>query len=80
MASGTAVISSDATSLPEAVGDAGLLVGPDDVAGWAEAMRQVCEDAVLRVDLERRGVERAATFRWEETGERVVQIIRSVGA
>jgi glycosyltransferase involved in cell wall biosynthesis len=80
MACGTAVVSSNATSLPEAVGDAGLLVGPDDVAGWAEAIRCVSEDADLRVDLERRGVERAATFRWAETTERVVEIIRAVGA
>jgi glycosyltransferase involved in cell wall biosynthesis len=80
MASGTAVISSNATSLPEAVGEAGLLVGPDDVVGWAEAIRRVSDDAGLRVDLERRGVERAAKFRWAKTGERVVEIIRSVGA
>jgi glycosyltransferase involved in cell wall biosynthesis len=80
MACGTPVISSDATSLPEAIGDAGLLVGPDDVAGWARAIRQLSEDAALRADLGRRGVARAALFSWRTTAERVVEIIRAAGA
>ncbi len=77
MACGAAVISSDATSLPEAVGDAGLLVGPDDVAGWAQAIARVSADAGLRGELGRRGAARAALFPWSATGERVVEIIRS---
>jgi glycosyltransferase involved in cell wall biosynthesis len=77
MACGTAVISSNTTSLPEAVGDAGLLVAPDDADGWARAILQVSGDAALRADLERRGLERAATFQWAETGARVVDIIRA---
>jgi glycosyltransferase involved in cell wall biosynthesis len=77
MACGAAVISSAATSLPEAVGDAGLLVGPDDVGGWTRAIRRVSEDAGLRADLGRRGAARAALFTWKATAERVVEIIGS---
>jgi glycosyltransferase involved in cell wall biosynthesis len=79
MACGTAVICSNATSLPEAVGEAGLLVDPSDVEGWARAMVLVSGDADLRRDLGRRGVERAATFRWSDTGNRVIEVIRAVG-
>ena len=42
MASGTPVICSDATSLPEAVGDAGLLIDPDRPRDWASAMQRAC--------------------------------------
>src|SRR5690606_16446465 len=45
MALGCPVAAADATALPEVVGDAGLLVGPDDVAGWAEALGRLSGDA-----------------------------------
>ena len=62
MASGTPVITSNVTSLPEVAGDAALLVDPDDVEGLAEAMRRVREDKTLRNDLIERGLRRAAMF------------------
>ena len=75
MACGTPLVCSDATSLPEAVGDAGILLSPDDTAGWARAMVQVATDSGLRSRLRDRGLARARQFRWEYTGEQVHAII-----
>ncbi|HVA88368.1 MAG TPA: glycosyltransferase family 1 protein, partial [Chloroflexota bacterium] len=80
MACGAPTICSNATSLPEAVGDAALLVGPDDTDGWARSITRLAGDPDLRADLGRRGAARARTFRWAETGSRVVEIIALVGA
>jgi glycosyltransferase involved in cell wall biosynthesis len=65
MACGTPVISSNTTSLPELVGDAGLLVAPDDLYSMASAVIRVLEDAELAADLRRRGLARAERFSWD---------------
>jgi glycosyltransferase involved in cell wall biosynthesis len=62
MACGTPVVSSNATSLPEVVGDAGLLVDPYDVDALAKAIVEVASSDRLRRDLSDRGIARAATF------------------
>ncbi len=66
MACGTPVIAANAASLPELVGDAGLLVAPRDVEGLAEAMLRVLQDAELREELSRRAMKKARKFTWEE--------------
>lgn len=66
MACGTAVVCSDAASLPEVVGQAGILCDPNDVEAWQHSLSVVLEDEELRSDLEARGKERAASFTWEE--------------
>ncbi|HEY0604257.1 MAG TPA: glycosyltransferase family 1 protein, partial [Herpetosiphonaceae bacterium] len=66
MASGTPVIASDSSSLPEVVGDAGLLVAPE-VAPLAEALQRLVDDPALREDLSARGLRRASGFTWAET-------------
>jgi glycosyltransferase involved in cell wall biosynthesis len=76
MACGTPVISSNATSLPEAVGGAGILVEPDDVQGWSAAMLRLVGTSDLRASLKRAGLERAGSFKWPDTGKRVACIIR----
>ncbi len=76
MACGTPVIASDAAALPEAVGDAGLTIRPDDVPGLAQAMRRVWDDASLRSDLSRRGTEQAGRFTWEATARATVEAYR----
>lgn len=67
MACGTPVIVSNAASLPEVVGEAGLNVAPDDVSGWSHAMRRLWSDAALRADLSERGLAQARRFSWTET-------------
>jgi glycosyltransferase involved in cell wall biosynthesis len=64
MASGVAVITSDAPSLVEITGDAALHAGARDGAAFAEAMLRVAGDASLRASLASRGAERARSFTW----------------
>jgi glycosyltransferase involved in cell wall biosynthesis len=63
LACGTPVICSNVTSLPEVVGDAGVLLDPHDVEGFAEAMCTVPERTELREKARRQG----ARFTWEQT-------------
>ncbi len=65
MAWGAPVIASTTSSLPEVVGDAGLLVDPYDVDGLARAMAEVMTDPKLRERLLIAGRRRAATFSWD---------------
>ncbi|HEX8148858.1 MAG TPA: glycosyltransferase family 1 protein [Pyrinomonadaceae bacterium] len=67
MACGTPVVCSSASSLPEVVGDAGLLFDPYKVNEMAESMHRVLADAGLRAELSRKGLERARLFSWEKT-------------
>jgi glycosyltransferase involved in cell wall biosynthesis len=78
MASGTPVLCSNTSSLPEAVGDAGILLAPDDVTGWTTALTRIAEDPDLRSRLSGEGIARARQFRWVDTGARVADIIRTV--
>ena len=78
MACGTPVVASSASSLPEVVGEAGLLVEPGDVEGWTAALERVLGDARLRDDLRERGLERAAQFTWERAAAATWQVIDRV--
>ena len=64
MACGTPVLTSDAASLPEVVGEAGLTIAPDDVLGWAHALRRVWRDDAYRAELRERGLQQAQKFTW----------------
>jgi len=78
MACGTPVISSNAASLPEAVGEAGLLVPPDDAAALAGALHQILADGVLRDRLRDAGLRQAARFTWEATARRTLQVYQEM--
>lgn len=77
MACGTPVVCSNATSLPEAVGDAGILLPPDDAERWAGVIERICGDPDLRRGLREAGLRQASGFRWEDTGQRVVEVLLS---
>jgi glycosyltransferase involved in cell wall biosynthesis len=78
MAGGTPVVSSNRSSLPEVLGNAALLVDPDDLNALTGAIQRVLTDETLRVDLNQRGRQRAASFRWSETAKRALQIYASM--
>lgn len=64
MSRGCPVVASDATSLPEVVADAGVLVAPGDADAWADALRAVVTDPDRRAALGEAGARRAAGFTW----------------
>jgi glycosyltransferase involved in cell wall biosynthesis len=66
MASGTAVITSDRSSMAEIAGDAALLVDPESPAALVEGLRRLAADASLREELIERGAARAREFAWED--------------
>lgn len=65
MACGAPVVCSRVSSLPEVVGEAGLLVTPGDPTALSEAVEQVLANPALAADLRARGLQRAAQFTWE---------------
>ena len=69
MACGVPVLAANATSLPEVIGDAGVLFAPHDVDGLCDALHQVVTDRDHHDDLARRALQRAATFSWRRTAE-----------
>ena len=76
MSCGTPVIASEAASIPEVVGDAGILVDPVDVAGWSSALIRVLTDSGLQERLRRAGRERAAAFSWTRTAQATLDVYR----
>lgn len=75
MASGTPVCASNISSLPEVMGDAGLLFDPMEPAAIAVAMHRLLEDRELRERLIARGLARAPRFTWDQASARVVEAI-----
>ena len=78
MASGTPVIASNATSLPEVVGAAGLLVDPLQTKEIAEAIYSVLTDRPLREALREKGWARARGFSWEKMARETLQVYREL--
>lgn len=73
MACGTPVITSNTSSLPEVVGDAGVIVDPCNVGGLANVMYEVLINESLREDMRTKGLERARMFSWERTAKETLQ-------
>lgn len=78
MASGTPVVASDRSSLPELVGTAGLLADPADAGRFVAMVLRVLEDPELRADLTRRGLAQAALFTWRNHAREVLDVYEEV--
>jgi glycosyltransferase involved in cell wall biosynthesis len=78
MACGTPVVASNASSLPEVVGEVGLLVDPHDVGGLAAAMERTLADERLRAEMRAKGLERARAFTWEKTARETLRVYAEV--
>ncbi|HAU30906.1 MAG TPA: glycosyltransferase family 1 protein [Desulfotomaculum sp.] len=78
MACGTPVITSNTSSLPEVVGDAGIMVNPYDVDGLADAMHEVLTNDGLREDMIKKGLERAKMFSWEKCARETLRVYEEV--
>src|SRR5579862_938620 len=78
MAHGTPVVTSNTTSLPEVVGNAAVLVNPENLFEIMRALHRVLLDQPLRDKLKQRGYEQAARFSWEGSARRILQVYREV--
>ena len=73
------VVASEVSSVPEVVGDAGLLVEPTDVEALAEALSRCLGDSELRATLIERGTAQAAQFTWERSAAKLHRLLHEVG-
>lgn len=76
MASGIPVITSNRSSLPEVVGDVGIMIDPEDERGFAEAMHRLADDRAERATRAAAGVERARRFTWARCAEETERVYR----
>lgn len=77
MACGVPVIASNVSSLPEVVGDAGILIDPHDVHSLAEHMRELLEDDALSVRLGCAARLRSQQFTWRQCAEETTQVYKA---
>jgi len=80
MTIGLPVIASNRGALPEVVGDAGILVEPEDVREWAAAIERLLNDRHLRRSLSAKGVERADHFSWDASADALYGAYRAAAA
>jgi glycosyltransferase involved in cell wall biosynthesis len=78
MACGTPTVVAAASSLPEVVGNAALLVAPDDVSGWASALWRLLSDSALREELRARGYARATYYSYERVARATLDVYARV--
>jgi len=80
MACGTPVITTDADSLPEVVGDAAYTIDPDDARRMGGAMIALLTEPETAVKLRERGIKQAANFSWEKTATETLLVYARVEA
>jgi glycosyltransferase involved in cell wall biosynthesis len=78
LACGTPVIASNRSSLPEVVGEGGILVEPTDVEALAEAMEALLVDGALRAELRQKALAQATRFSWRQTALKTLAVYREV--
>jgi len=74
MACGCPVITSNLSSLPEVAGDAAIMVDPQDIAGLANALREVLTNSHLKQTLKAKGLVQASKFTWEKTASETLAV------
>jgi glycosyltransferase involved in cell wall biosynthesis len=78
MACGTPVITTAVSSMPEHVGEAGLLIPPQDEGALSQALVRILQDPELSRQLSKKGPERAAQFSWNRTAQETLNVYRRV--
>lgn len=78
MSCGTVVIASNTSSIPEVVGDAGLLVDPNSVDDFVDAMKLVLNHSIERSRYVAKGKEQVKKFSWDQTAAQTIEVYRSV--
>jgi len=80
MACGTPVLAAYGSSLPEVVGEAGVLVDPRSEDDIADGMARVLTNEALRQELRLRGLQQATRFTWEEAAQKTLAVLQEVAA
>ena len=78
MAAGIPVVAAAAGALPEVLGDAAVLVDPDDDEELAGALDRVLHDDELRAELVERGLERVGRYTWARAGDELAALYRTI--
>jgi len=78
MACGTPVITGNQASLPEIVGEAGLMVDPFDSDAFADALERVLFDRLLRAEMFALGLDQVANFSWDAMARRTLEIYHEI--
>lgn len=78
MACGVPVIASNNSSIPEVVGDTGILLNSTDAQGFANAMQNFIENPALRTSLSQRALERSKQFTWEKCALNTLEVYKKV--
>ncbi len=76
MATGTPVLTSNVSSMPEVAGDAAILVDPTSPESIRSGLERLLTDAELRAQLSARGRARASQFSWRRTAEQTLEVYR----
>lgn len=78
MSRGIPVISSDSSSLPEVIGNGGLMCPPDDETSWIKAIESVINNVSLQEKLSRQGLVQAKKFSWKKCAEETLHIYKQL--
>jgi glycosyltransferase involved in cell wall biosynthesis len=78
MACGAPVIASNVSSFPEVLGDAGVMLPPDNEEAWVESMDHLLNDEGARARMRAQSIARARTFTWERTARETLAVYRKV--
>ena len=76
MACGTPVITSNTSSLPEVVGDAGIMIDPKDSELMADKMHEILKNETLWNEMKNKGLRRSKMFQWDDAADKTCQIYR----
>jgi len=77
MSIGTPVIASNAGALSEVVDDGGILLDPQDMSAWKQAIHSLASDDQKRDELSKKGVIQSRKFTWEQTAGNILATIKS---
>lgn len=78
MASGVPIVASRTSSIPEVVGDAGVLVDPLSISDMGKAIMKLLDDSSLRSSMQEKGIQRAKQFTWERAAQETLQIYQEI--
>ena len=78
MASGAPVITGNVSSLPEAAGEAGILVNPEKSEGIRKAMEEVANNPKIRGEMIKKGFQQAQKFSWQKTAREVLESLETI--